>query len=42
MSGTPGMRKRTLVARATSEVVSNISATEAYIEAANDEAMKMT
>ena len=36
------MRKRTLVARATSEVVSNISATEAYIEAANDEAMKMT
>ena len=42
ISGTPGMRKRTLVARATSEVVSNISATEAYIEAANDEAMKMT
>ena len=42
MSGTPGMRNRTLVAMATSDVVSNVSATEAYIEATNAEAMKIT
>lgn len=42
MSGTPGMRKRTLVPMATSDVVSKISAPEAYIEAVNDEAMKVT